>query len=294
MVERRRLSCLQIPLCGTSGRQRSSTSGLSESCPALALSGSSPAHPLASATSSLSSSQTETLELEVTAPSDELHAIAKKAVAIYGHVDVLVNNAGFFVGGAIEEFTPQETYDQFNTNLFGPLNVARAFLPYMRARRAGMIAWVGSLASWVPIVNLGVYGSTKIAMRLFSMTLNDEITPFGLRSILFEPGYFRTPFIAPGRSDVSTNRINDYREMCGRAEAALQAVDGNQLGDPEKGAQVMVDFIRGEGQAAGKNVPTVIHLGSDTVRDAARVCNETLQRIDEWGGFRLYRFSRRS
>ncbi|TFY80108.1 hypothetical protein EWM64_g3905 [Hericium alpestre] len=224
----------------------------------------------------------ETLELEVTAPLDELHAVAKTAVAIYGHVDVLVNNAGFFVGGAIEEFTPQETYDQFNTNLFGPLNVARAFLPYMRARRAGMVAWVGSLASWVPIVNLGVYGSTKIAMRLFSMTLNDDITPFGLRSILFEPGYFRTPFIAPGRSDVSTNRINDYREMCGRAEAALQAVDGNQLGDPEKGAQVMVDFIRGEGQAAGKNVPTVIHLGSDTVRDAARVCNETLQRIDEW------------
>ncbi|KAI0293624.1 hypothetical protein B0F90DRAFT_1393384 [Multifurca ochricompacta] len=87
----------------------------------------------------------DVLELDVTSPIDKLHEIAKQAVAIHGRVDVLVNNAGYVLVGAIEENTPQETYDQFNTNVFGGLNVARAFLPYMRQRKSGSVVWIGSL-----------------------------------------------------------------------------------------------------------------------------------------------------
>ena len=115
-----------------------------------------------------------TLELDVTAPLSELHAVAAKAVAIYGHIDVVVNNAGYIVTGAIEENTcvtnprslpasfcllsypiplsPEQTYEQFNTNVFGGLNVARAFLPYMRPRKTGTIVWLGSLGGYVLVV----------------------------------------------------------------------------------------------------------------------------------------------
>ncbi|TFY74092.1 hypothetical protein EWM64_g9920 [Hericium alpestre] len=92
------------------------------------------------------------LELEVTAPLEELHALAKKAVAIYGRVDVLVNNAGYFHVAALEEATPQETMEQFNTNIFGGLNMCRAFLPYMRPRRTGTVVWLGSIGGWMCVL----------------------------------------------------------------------------------------------------------------------------------------------
>jgi len=114
-----------------------------------------------------------TLELDVTAPLTELHAVAAKAVAIYGHIDVVVNNAGYIISGVLEENTwvanstlfptyfaylplptlpsPEQTYEQFNTNVFGGLNVARAFLPYMRPRKTGTIVWLGSLGGYASV-----------------------------------------------------------------------------------------------------------------------------------------------
>lgn len=85
------------------------------------------------------------MELDVTSPLDKLNDVAREAIAFYGRVDVLVNNAGYMAVGAIEESTPEETYDQFNTNLFGALNVTRTFLPYMRERD------LESLCGWVPL-----------------------------------------------------------------------------------------------------------------------------------------------
>ena len=131
-----------------------------------------------------------TLELDVTAPLNELHAVAAKAVAIYGHVDVVVNNAGYIISGALEENTwvtnsasslphfayslipallsPEQTYEQFNTNVFGGLNVARAFLPYMRTRKTGTIVWIGSLGGYrsVRYANGGGILSNLLALFL--------------------------------------------------------------------------------------------------------------------------------
>ncbi|TFY77535.1 hypothetical protein EWM64_g6480 [Hericium alpestre] len=203
----------------------------------------------------------DVLELEVTAPLEQLHETAQKAMAIHGGVDVLVNNAGYYCTGALEETTPQETYDQFNTNVFGGLNMNRAFLPYMRARKTGTVVWLGSIAGWISLVNAGLYTASKAATRLISMTLNDELAPIGLRSMVFEFGYFRTEFLS------ATQRTPRRRTSARRSRQRHCGHD---------------DFIRGEGVPKDKKVPTIVHLGTDTLNSVTETCKETLQRIDEW------------
>lgn len=222
------------------------------------------------------------LELDVTAPLDKLHAVAKEAVSIYGHVDVVVNNAGFAEVGMLEDNTPQETYDQFNTNVFGPLNVNRAFLPYIRQRKSGTIVWLGSIAGWIGIANIGLYIGTKHAVRGLSLSLNEEIAPLGLRSICFEPGYFRTEFLSADNRGADKLRTEDYREIVDSTNAHLNASNGKQPGDPKRGVEVIIDVVKGEGIAAGKEFTPVIALGSDayaTIKDAA---THALERLENW------------
>ena len=156
-----------------------------------------------------------TLELDVTAPLSELHAVAAKAVAIYGRIDVVVNNAGYILSGALEENTyvissvspllrlffaspsPEQTYEQFNTNVFGALNVSRALLPYMRPRKTGTIVWIGSLGGYRLV---GYANGDEIE--------NDLIVLFFLPTVvLVEPGSIVLPNTPSGVSPrVSTRR----------------------------------------------------------------------------------------
>ncbi|KAF5340171.1 hypothetical protein D9758_014998 [Tetrapyrgos nigripes] len=141
----------------------------------------------------------DTLELDVTAPLDTLKEVAKKAVEIHGRVDVVVNSAGYILAGALEENTrrlpsfgaiihfisiPTRRYRNvyYSTNVFGALNVTRAFLPYMRQRKTGTIVWMGSLTGWISGPAAGLYCTTKYALRGISGTLHEEISPLGLRS----------------------------------------------------------------------------------------------------------------
>jgi len=205
-----------------------------------------------------------TLELDVTAPLNELHAVAAKAVAIYGHIDVVVNNAGYLISGVLEENTyvtiskarfhsayypapiflsPEQTYDQFNTNVFGGLNVARAFLPYMRPRKTGTIVWIGSIGGYRSVTytndgeiknnlaapfcsgrsGIGLYCATKYAIRCISESLHEEISPLGLRSLLFEPGYFRTEFLTADNRASYGGKIPDYEPIM---RARQEGLDG--------------------------------------------------------------------
>ncbi|KAF9560040.1 short chain dehydrogenase [Agrocybe pediades] len=222
------------------------------------------------------------LELDVTSPIETLHEVAKKAVAIYGRVDVLVNNAGYILVGAIEENTPQETFDQFNTNVFGALNVTRAFLPYMREKRTGTIVWMGSLGGWKSTPYAGLYSTTKWALRGISETLHEEISPLGLRSICIDFGYFRTSFLQTEQRAPKVERISDYREVGQRVEAALQAYNGKQPGDPKKGVELVLDLVRGEGEAAGRPLPVGIAFGSDAYNVAKTASEQALARLEEW------------
>ncbi|KAK0484457.1 hypothetical protein IW261DRAFT_1330928 [Armillaria novae-zelandiae] len=224
----------------------------------------------------------ETLELDVTAPLDELKKTAEKAVGIYGRVDVLVNNAGYILAGALEESTPEETFEQFNTNVFGALNVARAFLPYMRARRTGTIVWLGSIGGWRSVPNAGLYGATKWALRGISETLDVEVKPLGLRSICIDLGYFRTSFLTADHRTPHVARIDDYKELTDKVEAAFQAYNSNQPGNPKKGVQVMLDVVRGEGVAQGKEFPKSLLLGSDCFGSVQKQLDDYLKLQSEW------------
>ncbi|KAK7051619.1 hypothetical protein VNI00_004598 [Paramarasmius palmivorus] len=224
----------------------------------------------------------DTLELDVTAPLEELQAIAKKAVAIHGRIDVVVNNAGYILVGAIEESTPEETYDQFNTNVFGALNVSRAFLPHMRERRTGTIVFMGSLGGWRAAPNAGLYATTKWALRGISSTLHEEIAPLGLRSLCVDFGYFRTSFLTPDHRKPYTPRISDYAPITEKSEAGLQAYNGKQPGDPQRGVEVVLDIVRGEGTVNGKPFQQSIQLGSDCYAVAKAECEKTLSRLEEW------------
>ncbi|KAH9483332.1 Oxidoreductase BOA17 [Psilocybe cubensis] len=230
----------------------------------------------------LKSKGADIIELDVTSPLETLEEIAQKAVAIHGRIDVLVNNAGYILVGAIEESTPQETYDQFNTNVFGALNVSRAFLPYMREKRTGTVLFIGSLGGWKSSPYAGLYVATKWALRGIAETLHDEISPLGLRSICVDFGYFRTSFLQADQRAPQVSRISDYQEINETVENALQAYNGKQPGDPIKGVNILLDLVRGEGQAAGKQFPRGLSLGTDAYNVAKTASLSALERLEEW------------
>ncbi|KAL4248327.1 Short-chain Dehydrogenase/Reductase (SDR) [Abortiporus biennis] len=202
----------------------------------------------------------DVLELDVTAPLEDLRQIAKQAISLHGRIDVVVNNAGYMEVAMLEEATPEETYAQFNTNVFGPLNINRAFLPYMRQRKSGTIVWLGSIGGWRGGSNIGLYIGTKHAVRL-SESLHQEISPLGLRSICFEPGFFRTEFLADGNRGDIKSRIPDYQQLADSTVATYRAYNGKQPGDPKKAVEVIIDVVKGEGFAKDKKSPTVVALG---------------------------------
>ncbi|KAG6874717.1 hypothetical protein C0992_006862, partial [Termitomyces sp. T32_za158] len=222
------------------------------------------------------------LELDVTDTLDNLNEVARRAIEIHGRVDVLINNAGYLLVGAIEENTPEGTFDEFNTNVLGALNVTRAFLPYMRERRTGTILFLGSLRGWGAFPNAGIYTGTKFALRGLSTTLHAEISPLGLRSICAEFGYFRTPILATAHHVPQTVQLADYKSVTDADNNFMDRFDGTQPGDPIKGVQVIVDVVRGEGVARGKPFPTVLAVGSDCYNVAKTEAEKTLLRLKEW------------
>ncbi|KAG8910060.1 hypothetical protein FRC02_007407, partial [Tulasnella sp. 418] len=224
----------------------------------------------------------DTLKLDVTDTLDNLNAVAKEGVAIHGRVDVIVNNAGYILAGTIEESTPEESYAQFNTNVFGVLNVTRAFLPYMRERRSGTVITIGSVGGWGGAINIGLYCATKFTIRGITESLALELEPFGIRALCIEPGYFRTAFLKDGNRGAYVSRIPDYQSITGPAEERLRSYNGKQPGDPVKFVEVMLDVVRGEGVAAGRKIPTVLPLGSDCYNGIQAYCAKTLGVLEEW------------
>lgn len=223
-----------------------------------------------------------TLELDVTAPLSDLHEVAAKAVAIYGRIDVIVNNAGFVVSGALEENTPEQTYEQFNTNVFGGLNVARAFLPYMRPRKTGTIVWIGSLGGYRGMGAVGLYNATKYAVRAISETLHEEISPLGLRSLIVEPGYFLTDLLTADNHGKYGGHISDYEPITRARIDLLNAANHKQRGDPKKGANVIIDLVKGEGAAKNREFTPVVLLGSDCYDVARTALTNAISKFDEW------------
>ncbi|KAF5351889.1 hypothetical protein D9756_007556 [Leucocoprinus leucothites] len=224
----------------------------------------------------------EILELDVTDPVETVKSVVAKALSIYGRIDVLVNNAGSLLVGAIEENTPEETLGQFNTNLFGGLALTRAILPHMRERKSGTIVFLGSVGGWISIPNAGIYATTKFATRGLASTLHDEIAPLGLRAVCIEPGYFRTQLFAPDNKVTWESRIEDYKPVAEQAEAAIQMYNGQQPGDPQKAVEIIVDLVRGEGVAKGKAWPKSLALGADCYAMIKEELRKASENLEEW------------
>jgi NADP-dependent 3-hydroxy acid dehydrogenase YdfG len=222
------------------------------------------------------------LKLDVVAPLDELKKVAEEANAKYRRIDILVNAAGYILEGAIEEATPEQTFDNFNTNVFGMLNVTRAVLPYMRKQRSGVIAGFGSLGSWRGGAGGGIYGATKWACSGLMESLRPEIEPFGISATVIEPGYFRSGFLNPG-AKISTAIIQDYEDTVVGAQRRLFAtVDNKQPGNVGKGAEVIVDVLTKTGCAGGREIPMRLVLGSDCQKVIRGKLASTAELLDEW------------
>jgi NAD(P)-dependent dehydrogenase (short-subunit alcohol dehydrogenase family) len=231
----------------------------------------------------LANTKAHLLKLDVTSPLIELQQIAKEAVNVYGRIDVLVNNAGYIEMGTIEESTPEATFQQFNTNVFGLLNVTRAVLPYMRERRSGAIVNIGSVGGWRGFAGSGLYCASKFTVTGLSEALKEEVKPFGIEVHCIEPGYFATSLLTASNLSLNKNAsIKDYEPLNKSLEEAFQTTSGNQPGDPVKGVRRMIEAVTHTGYAEGKEVPVRVVLGKDAYEISGRILERMQKERQEW------------
>jgi len=187
----------------------------------------------------------------------------------FGRIDVLVNAAGYGYLAAIEEGEDSGIRAQFETNVFGLLDVTKAVLPGMRARRRGCIVNFSSLGGLVAFAATGYYHATKFAVEALSESLSHEVGTLGIKVLIVEPGAFRTDWA--GRSMIeSPVIIDDYAETAGKRRTATRAVSGSQPGDPKKAAQAILNAVKAE------QTPLRLLLGASALK-VARARMETLK-----------------
>jgi len=197
--------------------------------------------------------------LDVTDEAQAAHA-TEIALARFGRIDVLVNNAGFGLLGAVEEATADEVRRLYETNVFGLLNVTRAVLPAMRKRRKGHVINISSLGGYQSGPGFGVYCSTKFAVEGLTEALHAELAPLGIHATAVEPGYFRTDFLDKASLSVSPRILDDYAASAGQVRSAATRINHNQPGDPQRLAQALLALVE------MSNPPLRLPLGTDTVQ----------------------------
>lgn len=180
------------------------------------------------------------LGLDVTDPA-ACHRSVAAAVARFGRLDVLVNNAGFGMVGALEESSSGEIRRLFETNVFGLVEMTKAALPHLREQKAGWIVNLSSIAGLAATPGFGPYNATKFAVEGLSEALAGEVRAFGLRVLLVEPGPFRTDFA--GRSIVEAPAMPDYQRSVGPTRKYIHDANGAQAGDPARAARAILDHV---------------------------------------------------
>jgi NAD(P)-dependent dehydrogenase (short-subunit alcohol dehydrogenase family) len=197
--------------------------------------------------------------LDVTDPKAAEAAVAA-AVERFGRLDVLVNNAGSFYAGFFEEMAPEDFRAQIESTLFGPVNVIRAALPQMRAQRSGLIVTISSTAGIASTGDfLTAYASSKFGIEGFMEALATEVAPFGIKTMLVEPGFFRTELLSAQSTRYAEPSIEDYAERTRATVSGWQSMDGKQGGDPAKLADALVRL------AALDELPLRFAAGADAV-----------------------------
>lgn len=213
--------------------------------------------------------------LDVAVPAQITGAV-DAAIARFGRIDALVNNAGRGLVGAVEETSDAEARAVFDVNVFGLLAVTNAVLPQMRSQRSGLIVNLSSVGGFVAWPGWGVYAATKFAVEALSEAMTHELAPLGIRSVAIEPGPFRTNFLDGTSLSVAETRIDDYADTAGAARE--WAVDSNygQNGDPLMAAKIIVDL------ASYDELPERIQLGANAVDEVAAKLERTARDQEAW------------
>jgi NAD(P)-dependent dehydrogenase (short-subunit alcohol dehydrogenase family) len=212
--------------------------------------------------------------LDVTDPAQILSVVAQ-TLTTFGPVDVLVNNAGYGIAGAIEEATEDEFMPVFDTNVFGLIRVTQAFLPHMRQRRSGHILNISSIGGVTASPGWGFYQSTKFAVEGLTEALAAEVAPLGIHVTAIEPGPFRTDFL--GRSGIeAANQIADYDATAGNARRYMNDQDGKQPGDPVRAVHAMIAVVE------SPNPPLRLLLGAVALKRLRAKLDAWQTEIDAW------------
>src|SRR6266545_3621786 len=213
------------------------------------------------------------VKLDVTSP-EEAEAAVKAAVDRFGGIDVLINNAASFYAGYFEELTPEQMERQLSTSLIGPMNVTRAVLPVMRKQRSGQIISISSSAGLVGFEFGTAYAASKFGVEGWMQSLQAEVEPFGIDTIIVNPGFFRTELLTEESTNYAERPIEDYNERRAQQMQFWKSQNGQQSGDPAKLAQALITISNQE------KPPRRFIAGADAIGTAEQVVAVLQQQID--------------
>jgi NAD(P)-dependent dehydrogenase (short-subunit alcohol dehydrogenase family) len=210
------------------------------------------------------------VRLDVTDPASAQAAV-QAAVDRFGHIDVLVNNAGNFYAGYFENISPEQFRAQMETNFFGPLNVTRAVLPVMRRQRSGQVITVTSTAGLIGQEFCAAYAASKFALEGWMESLRFDLAPYGIATMAVEPGFFRTELLVEGSSTIWPElEIEDYADRTAQTIEAWKRMNGQQGGDPKKLAQALITLsasgVLPQRFVAGADAMGGVEQNLDTIR----------------------------
>jgi NAD(P)-dependent dehydrogenase (short-subunit alcohol dehydrogenase family) len=214
-------------------------------------------------------------ELDITSLASA-EAAVRAAADRFGRIDVVVNNAGNFYAGFFEELTPEQIERSLTTNLVGPMNVTRAVLPVMREQRSGNVIAITSTAGIVGQEFCSAYAASKFGVEGWMESLRFEVEPFGIRTTIVEPGFFRTELLTNESTAYAELSIDDYAERTAQTRPAWEAMSGKQGGDPAKLAKALVMVVDQE------EPPLRWVAGADAVATVEQKASELLAQVDAY------------
>lgn len=218
-------------------------------------------------------SQMLALQLDVSNKS-QIHSAIDQAIKHFGQIDVLVNNAGFGITGAAEAFTDEQVQSQLEVNLYAPIEITRAVLPYMRQQRSGRILQISSIGGRVGNAGLTIYQAAKFGLSGFSEALSKEVAPWGIQVTSIEPGGFRTDW--GGESMTFAKDIAGYESTIGGIKEFLSSGKFVPMGDPVKAANVMIELVKHPEQ------PVHLVLGSEAVGILKKADKNRKAEAEKW------------
>lgn len=201
----------------------------------------------------------------------------EQTIAHFGKIDVVVNNAGYGLLGSLEELSDAEARDNFDVNVFGSLNVIRQVMPYLREQKSGHIFNISSVGGFTgKFGGWGIYCATKFAVVGFSESLAAEVKEFGVHVTAVMPGYFRTDFLTAGSMGLPKQQIDAYTQVRESQAFHQQNMNGNQMGDPEKAGQALIEV------ASAENPPLHLFLGEDAYNMAYQKMEAVQKDVEAW------------